>query len=71
MSQDIRNNWTLEEIRDIYHSPVLQLIVRGAEVHKQYQTTGEVQVCTLLSVKRAAAAKTALTARKLRATTLA
>ena len=51
MSQDIRNNWTLEEIRDIYHSPVLQLIVRGAEVHKQYQTTGEVQVCTLLSVK--------------------
>lgn len=51
MSQDIRNNWTLEEIRDIYHSPVLQLIVRGAEVHKKYQTTGEVQVCTLLSVK--------------------
>lgn len=51
MSQDIRNNWTIDEIRDIYHSPVLQLIVRGAEVHKQYQTTGEVQVCTLLSVK--------------------
>jgi biotin synthase len=51
MSQDIRNNWTLEEIRDIYHSPVLQLIVRGAEVHKKYQATGEVQVCTLLSVK--------------------
>lgn len=51
MSQDIRNNWTLEEIRDIYHSPVLQLIVRGAELHKKYQATGEVQVCTLLSVK--------------------
>lgn len=51
MTNDIRNNWTLDEIREIYNSPVLQLIVRGAEVHKQYQATGEVQVCTLLSVK--------------------
>lgn len=51
MSNDIRNNWSLDEIREIYNSPVLQLIVRGAEVHKKYQATGEVQVCTLLSVK--------------------
>lgn len=51
MTQDIRNNWTLEEIRNIYFSPVLELIVRGAEMHKKYQATGEVQVCTLLSVK--------------------
>lgn len=51
MTNDIRNNWTLDEIREIYNAPVLQLIVRGAEVHKKYQATGEVQVCTLLSVK--------------------
>ncbi|WP_241738945.1 biotin synthase BioB [Pontibacter beigongshangensis] len=48
---DIRNNWSLEEIKAIYYRPVLELIVEAATVHKQYQATGEVQVCTLLSVK--------------------
>jgi len=51
MNTDIRNNWTLEEIREIYNSPVLELIHRAATIHKQHQATGEVQVCTLLSVK--------------------
>ena len=51
MNSEIRNNWTLDEIREIYFSPVLELILRGAEAHKKYQATGEVQVCTLLSVK--------------------
>jgi biotin synthase len=51
MKQEIRNDWTVEEVREIYNTPVLQLIVRAANVHKQYQSTGEVQVCTLLSVK--------------------
>lgn len=47
----IRNDWTIDEIKEIYISPVLELIVRAANVHKQHQATGEVQVCTLLSVK--------------------
>ncbi|EJF09254.1 biotin synthase BioB [Pontibacter sp. BAB1700] len=56
MTQDglnaaIRNDWTLEEIKAIYYKPVLELIVEAANVHKQHQATGEVQVCTLLSVK--------------------
>jgi biotin synthase len=51
MKEQIRNNWTFEEVSDIYHSPVLELIVRAANVHKEYQATAEVQVCTLLSVK--------------------
>jgi len=48
---DLRNDWSLEEIKEIYNKPVLELIVEAANVHKQYQATGEVQVCTLLSVK--------------------
>lgn len=48
---DIRNDWSLEEIKAIYNKPVLELIVEAANVHKKYQATGEVQVCTLLSVK--------------------
>ncbi|RDV13607.1 biotin synthase BioB [Pontibacter diazotrophicus] len=51
LNTDIRTDWSLEEIKAIYNKPVLELIVEAANVHKQYQATGEVQVCTLLSVK--------------------
>ena len=48
---DIRNNWTLEEIQEIYNSPLLELIYKAASVHRKYNDTAEVQVCTLLSIK--------------------
>lgn len=47
----LRNNWTREEIAEIYNSPVLELIYRAATVHREFHEAGEVQVCTLLSVK--------------------
>jgi biotin synthase len=47
----IRNNWTREEITNIYHQPILDLIYQGATVHRQHHDPQEVQVCTLLSVK--------------------
>ena len=46
-----RNNWTLTEIKEIYDTPLLDLIFRAAAIHRQYNETGEVQVCTLLSIK--------------------
>lgn len=48
---DIRNNWSLEEINEIYHAPLLELVYRAASLHRQYNDTAEVQVCTLLSIK--------------------
>ena len=48
---EIRNNWTLEEIQDIYHLPLLELVFKAAALHRQYNDTAEVQVCTLLSIK--------------------
>jgi biotin synthase len=48
---DIRNNWTIAEINNIYNKPLLELIYKAATVHRDHQDTGEVQVCTLLSVK--------------------
>lgn len=48
---DIRNDWSVQEISAIYHSPLLDLVYRAATVHRQYHTASEVQVCTLLSVK--------------------
>lgn len=47
----IRNDWTREEIAEIYNTPVLDLIYKAATVHRQHHEAGEVQVCTLLSVK--------------------
>jgi biotin synthase len=42
---------TVEEIKEIYNMPLLELIYKAATVHREFQDTGEVQVCTLLSVK--------------------
>jgi biotin synthase len=47
----IRNNWTREEIQNIYGLPLLELVYQAATVHRRYNNTAEVQVCTLLSVK--------------------
>ncbi len=51
MSTDIRHNWTREEIYDIYNMPLLELVFRAATLHRKYNDTAEVQVCTLLSIK--------------------
>ena len=48
---EIRNDWTREEIAQIYNSPVLELIYKAATMHRKYNDPQEVQVCTLLSVK--------------------
>lgn len=47
----IRTDWSLSEIQDIYNTPLLELIYNAATVHREFHDTGEVQVCTLLSIK--------------------
>jgi biotin synthase len=47
----IRNNWTKEEISALYNLPLMELTYRAATIHREYHDTGEVQVCTLLSIK--------------------
>lgn len=49
--QEIRNNWTKEEISEIYNMPLLELMYKASTMQRQYHATGEVQVCTLLSIK--------------------
>ncbi|KAK6787908.1 hypothetical protein RDI58_016433 [Solanum bulbocastanum] len=46
-----RNNWTREEIKSIYDSPLLDLLFHGAQVHRHSHNFREVQQCTLLSIK--------------------
>ena len=47
----VRNDWTREEITEIFNRPVMELIYEAATVHRQNNDPCEVQVCTLLSVK--------------------
>jgi biotin synthase len=51
MLNDIRNNWQLAEIEAVYNTPLLELVYRAASLHRKYNDTAEVQVCTLLSIK--------------------
>jgi len=51
MQNNIRNNWTLEEVHSIYNTPLLELIHTASNIHHEYNDTAEVQVCTLLSIK--------------------
>jgi len=51
MATEIRNNWTRPEIESIYNLPLMDLMYKAATVHREFHEAGEVQVCTLLSVK--------------------
>ena len=37
-------SWTRDEVAAVYHTPVLALVARAGEVHRQYHEPGEVQV---------------------------
>ena len=47
----MRTDWTFEEIYAIYNTPLLELVFQAAKIHRQYHPKGEIQVCTLLSIK--------------------
>ncbi|WPO81019.1 biotin synthase BioB [Chryseobacterium sp. JJR-5R] len=47
----IRNDWTKEEIRDIYNLPLIELVYKAATVHRQWHNPEEIQMSTLLSIK--------------------
>lgn len=47
----LKHNWTKEEISEIYHKPLLDLIFEAATVHRQNKDYGEVQISSLLSIK--------------------
>ena len=50
-STTYRNDWTREEVREIFEKPLLELVYEAATVHRNTNTADTVQVCTLLSVK--------------------
>lgn len=47
----LRHDWTKEEILDVYHQPMMDLLYQAASVHRKFHSPNEVQVSTLLSIK--------------------
>jgi biotin synthase len=47
----MRTDWTRAEIAELFDLPFTELVFRAAEVHRAHHAAGEVQLCTLLSVK--------------------
>ncbi|NJM69089.1 MAG: biotin synthase BioB [Scytonema sp. RU_4_4] len=51
MSVVIRYDWQKSEIRDVYDTPLLELIYQAASVHRQFHDPSKIQVCKLISIK--------------------
>ncbi|WAT16698.1 biotin synthase BioB [Aurantiacibacter sp. MUD11] len=47
----IRNDWTREEIAELFDLPFTELLFRAASVHREHHQPDQVQLCTLLSIK--------------------
>lgn len=47
----IRNDWTREQVADLFAMPFMDLLFKAQSLHRQYFDANEVQISTLLSIK--------------------
>jgi len=46
-----RNNWTKEEIKEIYDTPLMRLAFAAGTVHRKFHNPASIQMCTLMNIK--------------------
>ncbi|MEA3139570.1 MAG: biotin synthase [Gammaproteobacteria bacterium] len=51
---DVRNDWTLEEVTELFDLPFMDLVFRAQQAHRLFQAANAVQISTLLSIKTGA-----------------
>ena len=51
---DIRTDWTLAEVTELFALPFMDLVFQAQHVHRRFQAPNTVQVSTLLSIKTGA-----------------
>ena len=51
---EIRNNWSLEEVKHIYNLPILELVYKSSTIHRKYHDPKKIKISTLISVKTGA-----------------
>ncbi len=54
MTDTIRHDWTLGELRAVHDLPLLELVFRAATVHRAHHDPSEMQVSKLISIKTGA-----------------
>ena len=54
MNDELRHDWTLDELRALYDTPLLDLVFRAASVHRKFHNPREMQVSKLISIKTGA-----------------
>lgn len=47
----IRHDWRIEELKEMYDLPLLELISKSNHIHVQIHKPSEIQVCSLISIK--------------------
>ena len=63
MADAQRSDWTIDEVRELFELPLLDLVRRSGRVHGEFHDADEVHVNQLLSIRPARAPRTAGTAR--------
>jgi biotin synthase len=51
---ELRNDWTLAEVSEVFNLPFMDLVFMAQSVHRQFQAPNTVQISTLLSIKTGA-----------------
>ena len=51
LDQNLRYDWSLDEIEAVYNLPLPELIFRAQTAHRAFHSNDEVQGCQLLSIK--------------------
>ena len=51
---EIRHNWRIDEVENLFALPFNDLVFRAQTVHRRYFDPNEVQISTLLSIKTGA-----------------
>jgi biotin synthase len=51
---EVRNDWTLAEVSELFDLPFMDLVFRAHEIHRAFHRPNTVQVSTLLSIKTGA-----------------
>ncbi|KFY93213.1 hypothetical protein V500_03826 [Pseudogymnoascus sp. VKM F-4518 (FW-2643)] len=46
-----RHNWTKQEIKEIYDTPLMKLAHAAGAVHQKFHDPAEIQMCTLINIK--------------------
>jgi biotin synthase len=52
--QEIRNDWTKQQVSEIFHLPLLELVYKASVMHREFHDASKIKVSQLISIKTGA-----------------